>query len=72
MIQVCEGESPLKIESKSPRSRITAEILKEYLDKTNNILSNLEFIKKENSANCLLLRALDSFKDIFFQRKIRT
>ncbi len=62
----CEGESPLKIESKSLEAEFTAEILNEYLDKTNNILSNLEFNKKrETPANCLLLRGAGQFKKIF-------
>ncbi|HOI60143.1 MAG TPA: 2,3-bisphosphoglycerate-independent phosphoglycerate mutase [Candidatus Pacearchaeota archaeon] len=63
---VREGESPFKIESKSPEADFTAEVLNEYLSKTNNILANLDFNKKrEIPANYLLLRGAGQFKRIF-------
>lgn len=61
-----EGEAPLTIESKSSEADFTAEVLNEYIIKTNNILTNLDFNKtRELPANYLLLRGAGQFKRIF-------
>ena len=61
-----EGKLPLIIEPTSPEANFTADVLNEYLKKTSEILSNLEFNKKrEIPANYLLLRGAGEFKSIY-------